>query len=146
MKVGGSSVWPESEWILSVFGKPNRKLAGIAWTFISVKMKRVMLLHASQVCLTALHLHMLPNSQSYFILIKIIKTEKAKKTYFPKRQNHKSNPIITSLFVDFTSLLLPSIPPNPHQKANSFLYRIHPNKKHAFLNSYSKKKKKNNYY
>ena len=135
MKQGGSSVWPESEWILSVFGKPNRKLAGITWTFISVKMKRVMLLHASQVCLTALHLHMLPSSRSYFILIKIIKQKNKKKPTF---QNDKTLSLTQSL--QHCSLISP---PNsshlpwstPHNKTNAFLLRIHPNKKHAFLNS-----------
>ena len=136
MKQGGSSVWPESEWILSVFGKPNRKLAGITWTFISVKMKRVMLLHASQVCLTALHLHMLPNSQSYFILTKIIKTKK-KKQQKPTFQNDKALSLTQSLH--HCSLISPPysshLPPPPPNKTNAFLLRIHPNKKHAFLNS-----------
>ena len=41
--------------------------------------------------------------------------KKTTKTYFPKRQSFKSNPIITSLFINLTSLLFPSTSPAPQQ-------------------------------
>ena len=43
------------------------------------------------------------------------KKKKTTKPYFPKRQSFKSNPIITSLFINFTSLLFPSTSPAPQQ-------------------------------